>query len=494
MMRATSKVLRRSSCALVVLAALLLTCAVATAAPASHHHHRHRHWHQARSVIVSKHVRSPGMFAITVRVWRPADRRDRVSVRIGRRAFHKVTTHRRSHVRFVVRRVRIAGGTLKVRVTSRRGRPLALRVKLRRVHVKGRHKPAKGRPGRPPKSSPTSSASTTPSAPVSPPPTTPSGQPGVYWGGWVGPQLTGTPAPWDMTALSDFERDAGKNASVVHFSSPFANCSSSPCTPYNFPTPQFTAVRNDGAIPFFSWGTESLPTSGNQSAYNLPSIINGNFDTYIRNWAIAAKSWGHPFFLRFDWEMNGNWFPWNEGQNGNQSGDFVAAWRHVHDIFTSVGATNVTWVWCPNIDPYNHFVPVSHFYPGDQYVDWTCIDAYNFDQPWLTFDQLVGPTYQEITATLAPSKPMIVGETASTESGGSKAGWITAMFSDLQNNYPRIRGVLWMENNVDGDDWPIESSASATAAFAAGISNPRYVGNSYASLDGLTPVSVATTG
>ena len=487
---------------LVVLGALLLTCAVATAAPASAHRHRAgsvtastHHRHRASSITISRHVRRPGMFAITVLVWRPANWRDRVSVRIGRRAFHKVTTQRRSHVRFVVRRVRVTGSTLTVRVTSRRGRPLALKIRVRRVRVRARHTPPPANRPAASASSPTpstSSGSTTPLAPVSAPATTPSGAPGVYWGAWVGPQLTGAAAPWDMTALADFERDAGKNASVVHFSSPFANCSSSPCTPYNFPTPQFTAVRDDGAIPFFSWGTEALPTSGDQSAYSLPNIIAGNFDTYIRNWAIAAKSWGHPFFLRFDWEMNGTWFPWNEGQNGNQSGDFVAAWRHVHDIFTSVGATNVSWVWCPNIDPYNKFVPVSHFYPGDQYVDWTCIDAYNQDNPWLTFDQLVGPTYQEITGTLAPTKPMIVGETASTESGGSKAAWITAMFSDLQNNYPRIRGVLWMENNVDGKDWPIESSASATAAFAAGIGNSRYVANSYASLDGLAPVSVAT--
>ena len=49
--------------------------------------------------------------------------------------------------------------------------------------------------------------------------------------------------------------------------------------------------------------------------------------------------------------MNGNWFAWMEGVNGNQPGEYVAAWRHVHDIFTAVGATNVSWVWCPNVDP-----------------------------------------------------------------------------------------------------------------------------------------------
>ena len=490
MTRTTAKLERQARGTIAVLATVLLGFALATAAPASAHRHR------GRSATVRAHVRSPGTYAVTVVVWRPADWRDRVSVRIGVRAYRKATNRHHPRVRIFVRRLRIAGSTLTVRATSRRGRPLALKVRLRRIRTAARHAPAPVTPAvvpAVPASTPTPATPGTPT-PVTPPaPIAPPGQPGVYWGAWVGPQITGTPAPWDMKALAVFERDAGKNVSVVHFSSPFANCSSS-CTPYDFPTPQFTTVRNDGAIPFFSWGTEALPTSGDQSAYSLANITRGNFDSYIRNWATAAKNWGHPFFLRFDWEMNGTWFPWNEGQNGNQSGDYVAAWRHVHDIFTSVGATNVTWVWCPNIDPYNKFVSVTHFYPGDQYVDWTCVDAYNFNQPWLTFQQLMGPTYQLITGSLAPSKPMIVGETASTESGGSKAQWIAAMFSNLQNDYPRVRGVLWMENNVDGKDWPIESSASATAAFAAGIHDARYVGNSYAGLDGFSPVPVATTG
>jgi beta-mannanase len=30
--------------------------------------------------------------------------------------------------------------------------------------------------------------------------------------------------------------------------------------------------------------------------------------------------------------MNGNWFSWSERTNVNQPGEYVAAWRHVHDI------------------------------------------------------------------------------------------------------------------------------------------------------------------
>jgi beta-mannanase len=55
--------------------------------------------------------------------------------------------------------------------------------------------------------------------------------------------------------------------------------------------------------------------------------------------------------------MNGTWSPWAVGVNGNTAAHYVAAWRHVHRIFTKVGATNATWVWCPNVDPNAMFTP-----------------------------------------------------------------------------------------------------------------------------------------
>nr|WP_285320774.1 hypothetical protein [Pseudarthrobacter sp. lyk4-40-TYG-27] len=47
--------------------------------------------------------------------------------------------------------------------------------------------------------------------------------------------------------------------------------------------------------------------------------------------------------------MNSNWYPWSEQGNGNGPGDYVSACRHVHDVVASTGATNITWVWNPNV-------------------------------------------------------------------------------------------------------------------------------------------------
>src|SRR4051794_11515931 len=185
----------------------------------------------------------------------------------------------------------------------------------------------------------------------------------VYWGAWIGNQLTGTESPWDMNAVSRFEGMASKPLSLIHFAAPFANCSSSPCSFYGWPTTPMNNIRAHGSIPFFSWSSQSIPWAASEPDFQLSDVISGRYDAYIRSFATSAKAWGHPFFLRFNWEMNGNWFAWGSGANGNQPGEYVAAWRHVHDIFASVGANNASWVWCPNVDPGRVMAPIASFYP-----------------------------------------------------------------------------------------------------------------------------------
>jgi hypothetical protein len=303
----------------------------------------------------------------------------------------------------------------------------------------------------------------------------------VYWGAWIGNQFTGVEAPWDMNAVAKFTRLTGKRLSLIHFSSPFADCRSRRCVPYIFPTQAFSRVRSYGAIPFFSWGSIAKPIRKTASRYALRTIVAGKHDAYIRAWAIGARNWGHPFFLQYDWEMNGSWYPWSEGVNGNRPGEFVRAWRHVHDIFTKVGATNVTWVWCPNADPGGVFSPLYPLYPGRSYVDWTCINVYNRNKPWLTFDTLFRSTYS-LVSRIAPTKPIAIGEIGSTEKGGSKAGWITDVLTQLPVRYPLVRAFLWFEKYDSGYDWPIETSKSSTRAFARGIASPLYASNVFDAL------------
>jgi hypothetical protein len=308
----------------------------------------------------------------------------------------------------------------------------------------------------------------------------------LYWGAIIGDQLTGEQAPWDMRAVWKFERIAGKGFSLVHFLSPFAQCSAAGCTPEKFPRLPFQQIRDYGAIPFFSWNSTFSPPGLIQPDFQLSDLTAGSFDAYITEFATRAKEWGHPFFLRFDWEMNGFWFPWNEGVNGNRRGEFVAAWRHVHDIFTAVGATNATWVWCPNVNIYGDLADLRPLYPGGAYVDWTCLDGFNWgirrgSPGWLTFNQIFHSTYREITRKIAPRKPMVIGEIASSDRGGSKAAWIRDMLRTVRTRYRRVRGLIWMDVDERGTNWPIEKPRRVRNAFRHGIRNPAYIPNIFGS-------------
>jgi beta-mannanase len=161
-------------------------------------------------------------------------------------------------------------------------------------------------------------------------------------------------------------------------------------------------------------------------------------------------------------------------------------WRHVHDVFARAGATNVTWVWCPNVEYSSSIKPLATLYPGDGYVDWTCLDGYNWGagvSGWLPFATLFGPTYDLVTRTIAPSKPLMIAETASSESGGSKAAWISDMLgTQLPTRFRNVAAVMWFDKYDDSMDWPIETSPAAQAAFAAAIRSPYYAPAAFGAL------------
>jgi hypothetical protein len=295
----------------------------------------------------------------------------------------------------------------------------------------------------------------------------------LYWGAEIGPQITGEAAPWDMNAVHKFQKVVRKPLSLIEFSQPFAECSPT-CVMTRFPTTPLDNIRAYGAIPVLSLNSTASPPSLDQPAFRLARIIDGSFDGYLQYFAAKAKEWGHPFFLRFNWEMNGFWFPWSEGVNGNKRGEFVAAWRHVHDIFAAAGATNVSWVWCPNVNIYGELAKLKPLYPGGRYVDWTCLDGFNFgirrgSPGWLSFNQIYHKTYRQIRH-LAPTKPMMIAEIASSGKGGSKAAWIKNMLSKVRHRYRKVRALIWHDVEDRGLRWPIEtSSQSARRAFRRGI-------------------------
>ena len=303
-----------------------------------------------------------------------------------------------------------------------------------------------------------------------------------YWGARLGGS-----APYSWAPVAGFENMVSKQMSLVSFGLPFDNCAARKCSFYQLPTSLMTSISSRGGIPFIDWASSSLSGKIDEPQFSLSKIASGGYDGYIRQVAQAAKQFGKPFFLRFDWEMNGNWSPWGQPEhgvavNGNTPAEFVRMWRHVHRLFTLAGASNVRWVWCPNIDPTHYWTNMASLYPGNGYVDWTCLDGYNWGTTgpqrggWQSFNTLFSWSYNEIVGKIAPTKPMILGEVASSQHGGSEAAWITNMFQLLATRYTDVHGFLWYDL---ANSWtsPLRPSSAATRAFAAGLQSNTWLGD-----------------
>ncbi|WP_018762220.1 MULTISPECIES: glycosyl hydrolase [Micrococcaceae] len=236
------------------------------------------------------------------------------------------------------------------------------------------------------------------------------------------------------------------------------------------PVAEMDAARSRGATPLVTWEPWAWGGGVNQPAYALDRVAAGDFDATITQWGQSIAAWGKPVMLRFAHEMNGNWYPWAEGVNGNQPGDYVAAWRHVHDVVAATGAANVQWVWSPNV-PYWGSTDLAGLYPGGGYVDVVALDGYNWGtsqtwSSWVSPVDLFAPGITQLRS-LAPGKPVLIAETASSELGGSKPTWNTDLVSYLAAQ-PDVMGFVWFHMQKE-TDWRINSSASSATAFKSAL-------------------------
>ena len=246
-----------------------------------------------------------------------------------------------------------------------------------------------------------------------------------------------------------------------------------------FPVDSLEVISAHGATPLVTWEPWNPGGGAAQPAFADAAIVGGAHDAYIRDWARAAKAYGRPFQLRLAHEMNTTAYPWGTGAgnpNGNTPAQYVAMWRHVHDLFAAEGATNLSWVWCPNTESASG-PSYAQLYPGDAYVDWVGIDGYNGGSAlpwggWLSLAQVFDRSYTAMTALT--TKPLMLAELGSAEAGGDKAAWITQGFlSDLPDRYPRVRAVVWY-NWAKETNWRIDSSVGALAAWQTVVAAPRY--------------------
>lgn len=224
-------------------------------------------------------------------------------------------------------------------------------------------------------------------------------------------------------------------------------------TPFN--TTAATNALNYGALYYMAWEPYGV---------TVRSIASGASDTYITSFARAIRDFGRPVALSFGHEMNGHWYPW--GTTKATPAQFVAAWRHIHDLFARAGAKNVIWIWNPNdIFPVPD-VQLKPYWPGDAYVDWAGITGYFGITGPASFEQLFGPTMTEIRQFT--NKPFFIAETA-VETGPAELDRIQDLISGVKDNSD-VLGFIWFNYVKKGVDWTLTDRPKARATFASLIS------------------------
>ncbi len=269
-------------------------------------------------------------------------------------------------------------------------------------------------------------------------------------------------APWWMGEVDYLSRLIGKAPNNLLF---FSNWS------VPFPAEQVRTAWGRGMTPQVAWepiipGADSQPT--------LRDIADGEWDSYIDEWASAAAAHGQPIVLRLAAEMNGNWYTWSEGVNGNEQGDYVDMWRHVHDRFTAAGADNVVWLWSVNRSD-NLSSDIATYWPGEEYTDWVGLSGYwrgyqGAAEP--TFDAVYNNTLSELRALTA--KPILLAEIgAGTSIDADRVQWMDTLFDGMESN-PDIIGFVYFNDIKSGGDWRVQFSQAMVDSFADGVSDDRW--------------------
>jgi hypothetical protein len=220
----------------------------------------------------------------------------------------------------------------------------------------------------------------------------------------------------------------------------------------------------NGRIPMISWAKTAAA-----------EIIAGRWDDLVRQRARGIRNFGQPVLLRWFWEMGAD----RNAPEAGSPADFVAAWRHLRRIFNEEGASNAAWVWCPDASDFATGKAQS-FYPGDDQVEWTCADGYNYRHPARrnttprSFEDTFAAFY--FWAAQRP-RPIMVGEYGTVEDRpGDKAAWVRAAREALKHRFPGIGAVVYFHSLRDRDgvsyDWRMDTSPESLAAFREMAADP----------------------
>ncbi len=192
----------------------------------------------------------------------------------------------------------------------------------------------------------------------------------------------------------------------------------------------------------------------------LASIAQGGSDAYLNAYAHAVRNFGHSVLISFAHEMNGNWYSWGVGHES--PAEYVAAWRHVVQVFRNAGATNVSWVW--TVDSITEAAGnLVRWWPGATWVNLVGVDGY-YPKRSDSFSSVFGTTIKQVRSF--SRAPVLIAETA-VGLTADRDQQIKSLFAGARADY--VRGLIWFDVDQSHDpthqDWRLEGDPGAIAAF-----------------------------
>jgi Glycosyl hydrolase family 26 len=266
---------------------------------------------------------------------------------------------------------------------------------------------------------------------------------------YLGVFENGTPPSYGP--IEKFAHAAGAEPNLVGYYSGWAE---------PFATSFAESMHSHGVIPF----VQIDPTLA-----SVAGIADGAYDGYLRLYADSVADYRHPVVIGFGHEMNAPGQSWGYGRTAPST--FVAAWRHIVDVFNQEGAGNVIWLWTIQADEPGTG-PISAWWPGPKYVKWVGIDGY-YSRPTDTFARVFATTIDQVRAFTG--KPILLSETAVGRRDNQFAN-ILDLFEGM--THYKALGLVWFDKNLTQQsdhpswarqDWRIEDSTLAERAFQAGI-------------------------
>ena len=278
----------------------------------------------------------------------------------------------------------------------------------------------------------------------------------IFSGVYVNPTVANGPMN-----LASLEQDCGRTLALhLHY---YQWTDTNLSSTANF----LKSVSNDmqnNRIPIVTWLSDSLT-----------NITSGSDDTYIAGVAQEIAAYQGPIIVRWFIEMNliGTnvapllGYPPKASQASAQQvataqANYVLAWRRIRQIFDTNGAFNVIWLWNPGGG--NDSAPgqtaggyTDGFYPGDSYVDWIGVDAYDrlSDTFVNTFTTDANYNY---AAMAAHGKPLMIGETGAYNTNeANQVDFFNAAVSSLQTALPQFLDMDYFDGQ-GGENWNLTTN------------------------------------